>query len=53
VVLFNLTGLGPMSYDARVLPKDAKVIKVRSTWLISFKVLKEFYHSIPSLTPIS
>jgi hypothetical protein len=36
----NSIGLGPTRYDARVLTKDATVIKVRSTWLISFKVIK-------------
>jgi hypothetical protein len=39
--------------DQRVLTKDAKVIKVRSTWLTCFKVIKDFSLSFPSLTPIS
>jgi hypothetical protein len=38
----KMMGLEPMCYDARVLTKDAKVIKVRSTWLMSFKVIKDF-----------
>jgi hypothetical protein len=33
--------LEPLHYDARVLMKDAKVIKVRSTWLMSIKVIKD------------
>jgi hypothetical protein len=38
----KMTRLEPMCYDARVFTKDAKVIKARSTWLMSFKVIKDF-----------
>jgi hypothetical protein len=35
------TVLEPMHHDARVLTKDAKVSKVRSTRLLCFRVIKD------------
>jgi hypothetical protein len=45
--------LEPMLYDVSELMKDATVMKVRSTRLSYFKVIKDLSLSFPSLTPIS
>jgi hypothetical protein len=41
------TVLEPMHYDLSVLTKDAQVIRVRSTLLTRFKVIKDLYLSFP------